>query len=372
MIICFNITIRLIICKPKIHIPILHYLFDYLFVLCYDGTMKKCILAILMILTTILSLSACSETTSEANFFAMDTVMSLKVWGNKDVCQALEERAHELDVILSSTDEDSEISRLNRDRTATLSDDAAALVRRSLELSAELRGYFDPTVYPAVREWGFIDESYRVPDDEWLRSVTSLIDSAKVKLNGNTVTLPAGMALTLGASAKGYLADECKKILDDHNAASAVLNLGGTILLYGKKPDGTPFKVGVADPGNPASYFGYLSCSEGVVATSGGYERYFEKDGKRYIHILDPTTAKPVDNGTLSVTIYTDDGTLADVLSTALFVMGIDKATEYYRSHPDFDFILLDEHNNLYITEGIFDDFSLSDGYPYSIRKITR
>lgn len=333
--------------------------------------MKKRILAILMILTTILSLSACSETTSEANFFAMDTAMSLKVWGGSNVCADLEARAHELDEKLSSATE-SEIYQLNEEGTATLSDDTLALLTRSLTLSKELKTYFDPTIYPAVLEWGFIDGNYHVPDDEWLRSLTSLIDSSRVQLDGNTVTLPAGFKLDLGASAKGYLADECKKILDDHNAASAVLNLGGTILLYGKKPDGTPFKVGVADPDNPASYFGYLSCSEGVVATSGGYERYFEKDGKRYIHILDPATAKPVDNGTLSVTIYTDDGTLADVLSTALFVMGIDKATEYYRSHPDFDFILLDDHNNLYITEGIFDDFSLSDGYPYSIRKITK
>lgn len=334
--------------------------------------MKKRIIPIVLIMTTILILSACSDTASEATFFSMDTVMSLKVWGNKDICPKLEDRALELDNLLSTTDEDSEISRLNRDHTATLSDDALKIVKRSLDLSAGLRDYFDPTVLPAVIEWGFIDEHYRVPDDEWLRSLTSLIDSSKVKIDGDTVTMPAGTELTLGAAAKGYLADECRDILDDSDASAAVLNLGGTILLYGKKPDGSLFKVGVADPDNPASYFGYLSCSEGVVATSGGYERYFERDGKRYIHILDPTTAKPVDNGTLSVTIHTDDGTLADVLSTALFVMGIDKATEYYQTHGGFDFILLDEHNNLYITEGIYDDFALEDGYDFSVHTIPK
>ena len=334
--------------------------------------MKKRIIPILLILTTILNLSACSDTASETNFFAMDTVMSLKVWGKKDICQQLEDRAHELDGLLSTTDEDSEISRLNRDRTARLCDDAATLVKRSLDLSAEMGDYFDPTVYPAVLEWGFIDENYRVPDDEWLKSLASLIDAESVKVDGNTVTLPAGMQLTLGATAKGYLADECKEILDEDNASTAVLNLGGTILLYGKKPDGSDFKVGVADPENPASYFGYLTCGEGIVATSGGYERYFEEGGKRYIHIIDPTTAKPVDNGTLSVTVFSQDGVLSDALSTALFVMGIDKATEYYRAHGGFEFILLDDKKNLFITEGIYDDFSLADGYDFSLRKISK
>ena len=130
--------------------------------------------------------------------------------------------------------------------------------------------------------------------------------------------------------------------------------------LYGKKPDGKRFSVGVADPDNPAGYFGYLSCEGGVVATSGGYERYFDLDGKRYIHILDPATAAPVENGVLSVTIVCDDGTAADALSTALFVMGLDKATAYYRTHPDFDFIILTDSDDLYITEGIADDFTFS------------
>lgn len=332
--------------------------------------MKK-VLSILLCILMLLTFSGCTPATDEANFFAMDTAMSLKVWGGGNVCALLEARAHELDNKLSAASE-SEIFRLNENGTATLSDDTLSLVERTLALSKELKNYFDPTIYPAVLEWGFIDGNYRVPDDEWLDSLTSLIDSSRVQLDGNTVTLPAGFKLDLGAAAKGYLADECRTILSDCGASGAVLNLGGTILLYGEKPDKERFKVGIADPDNPAGYFGYLSCSEGVVATSGGYERYFEQDGKRYIHILDPTTAKPVDNGTLSVTIYSDDGTLADILSTALFVMGIDKATDYYKTHSGFDFIILTDDNRLYITEGICDDFTLSDGFSFSLVKVSR
>ncbi|MBQ7218842.1 MAG: FAD:protein FMN transferase [Ruminococcus sp.] len=333
--------------------------------------MMKRILSLFVTLTTILILTACMPTVNESRFFAMDTAMSVKVWGSEELCRKLEDRAETLDDLLSTTDENSEIARLNSEHTATLSELTLRLLRRTLELSADMREYFDPTVYPAVVEWGFIDEHYRVPDDEWLSTLSSLIDSSRVKLDGDTATLPAGMQLTLGATAKGYLADECEAILSENNAPCAILNLGGTILLHGKKPDNTRFKVGVADPENPASYFGYLTCDQGIVATSGGYERYFEQDGKRYIHILDPTTAKPVDNGTLSVTIFSDDGTRADALSTALFVMGVDKAAEYYRSHPDFDFILLTDDGTCYVTEGVYDDFTLADGFDFSIRKIT-
>lgn len=332
--------------------------------------MKKSI-CILLCLILISTLSACDAGTSEARFEAMDTVMSLKVWG-ADVCPELEDRAHALDSQLSSADPDSEICRLNENGAAALSDDALTLVSRSLALSSELKDSFDPTVYPAVCEWGFIDGDYRVPDDDRLTGLVSLIDSAAVQIDGDTVTLKKGMSIDLGACAKGYLADECREILRDSDAAGAVLNLGGTILLYGKKPDGSPFKVGVADPDNPAGYFGWLSCGAGVAATSGGYERYFEQDGKRYIHILDPTTAKPVDNGTLSVTVYSDDGTLADVLSTALFVMGADKAADYYQTHSGFEFILLTDDHKLYITEGISDDFTLADGYSFDITVIDK
>ena len=332
--------------------------------------MKK-LLCILLCIVLIPILSACSGGTHEASFEAMDTVMSLKVVGD-DVCGRLEARAHELDRLLSSTDADSDIFRLNESGSATLHDDALTLVRRSLELSAELPSYFDPTVYPAVLEWGFIDSKFHVPDDHRLAELVSLIDSSAVSMTGDTVSLKAGMAIDLGAVAKGYLADECRTILSDSKAKSAVLNLGGTILLYGKKSDGSDYKVGVADPENPAAYFGYLTCREGVIATSGGYERYFEKDGKRYIHILDPTTAAPVDNGVLSVTVYSRDGVLSDALSTALFVMGQEQAAAYYRAHSGFDYILLTDDGRLYLTEGVADNFSLSDGYDLERITISR
>ena len=319
----------------------------------------------------ILSLTACSQERTTASFQAMDTLMTLTVYGGEGgLCDRLQERISALSKQLDATDGDSEIAKLNREKTAALSEEPAELLRSSLGFCEKLGGSFDITVYPAVQAWGFISGEHRVPEDAELQALSERIDYRRVGSDGAVFTLPEDTEIDLGAVAKGYAADVCEKVLRDGNAQAAVLNLGGTIKLYGKKPDGSRFKVGVADPENPAGYFGYLTTDAAVVATSGGYERYFEKDGRRYIHILDPKTAKTVDNGVLSVTIVTDNGAYADALSTALFVMGLDDAVAYYEKNRDFDFIILTDSGDLYITEGVYSDFSLGGDYDFTLHKI--
>lgn len=334
-------------------------------------TFRGAVCALLLTLSLCLTACAGQQKSASASFQAMDTLMTLTVYGgDAGLCDALQERIEALDASWDATDENSEIFRLNTDKTAVLGDDTAALLHTSLGLCERLDGAFDITVYPAVQAWGFTSGDYRVPDDAELAALAQHIDYRAVKTQGNTVTLPDEVQLDPGAVAKGYAADECKKLLREKHADGAVLNLGGTVCLYGKKPDGSRFKIGVADPENPAAYFGWLSCGEAVVSTSGGYERYFERGGKRYIHILDPKTAKPADNGILSVTVIGDSGADADALSTALFVMGRDKAVEYYRKVGGFDFILLTDDGDLYLTSDIAGDFTLADGYDFSIHPI--
>lgn len=336
--------------------------------------MKKLFFCALCVLLTALCLTSCASESSpsSASFQAMDTLMSLKVYGSADTCEQLQNKITELDSSLDATDEKSEIFRLNTEKSAVVSKDTAALLSDSLALCDRLDGCFDLTVYPAVQAWGFTTGDYRVPTDSELKTLSDKIDYTAVTLSDDgRVSLPENVMLDLGAVAKGYAADVSRTILAANKAQAAVLNLGGTICLYGKKPDGSRFTVGIADPENPAGYFGYLSCDDTTVATSGGYERYFEHGGKRYIHILDPATAAPVDNGILSVTIVSDSGAFADAASTALFVMGLDRATAYCRSHPGFDCIILTDDKNLYLTEGVYDDFTLSDGYDFTLHKIS-
>lgn len=326
----------------------------------------------MIVLITVI-LSACSGMKPEtASFEAMDTLMSLTVYGG-EVCSQLKSEINKLDSLLDATDEDSEIYRINRDKSAEISSDTDRLIGKALALCGRLDGCFDITVYPAVLEWGFTTGKYDIPDKAELKKLAENIDYSRVKHSEGHVTVPDGTMLDLGAVAKGYAAERCLEILRGSKATAAVLNLGGTIALYGEKPDKSPFKVGIADPENPAGYFGYLSCGEGVISTSGGYERYFERDGKRYIHILDPKTAEPVDNGILSVTVISDDGSAADALSTALFVMGLDKALGFYKDgfkSDGRDFIILTDSGELYVTEGIYDDFALAEGYDYKVIKV--
>lgn len=321
--------------------------------------------ALLLTLCTVFASCSAAQPTT-ASFQAMDTLMTLKVYGGgADICEQLQSRIEALDASLDATDENSEIGRLNSDKTAVLSEDTADLISCSVSLCREFDGVFDITVYPAVLAWGFTTGDYRVPDDDELNTLAEKTNYNNVRFSGLNFSLDGDSQIDLGAVAKGYATDVCSDILYKNGAETAVLNLGGTVCLYGQKPDHSRFTVGVADPDNPAGYIGTLTCGACTVATSGGYERYFEQDGKRYIHILDPKTAAPVDNGVLSVTVVADSGTFADAASTALFVMGLDKATKYYQNHKDFDFIILTDNDNLYITEGIYDDFTLSDGYDY-------
>ena len=258
--------------------------------------MKKLFFCALCVLLTALGLTSCASESSpsSASFQAMDTLMSLKVYGSADTCEQLQNKITELDSSLDATDEKSEIFRLNTEKSAVVSKDTAALLSDSLALCDRLDGCFDLTVYPAVQAWGFTTGDYRVPTDSELKALSDKIDYTAVTLSDDgRVSLPENVMLDLGAVAKGYAADVSRTILAANKAQAAVLNLGGTICLYGKKPDGSRFTVGIADPENPAGYFGYLSCDDTTVATSGGYERYFEHGGKRYIHILDPTPPPP-------------------------------------------------------------------------------
>ena len=147
-----------------------------------------------------------------------------------------------------------------------------------------------------------------------------------------------------------------------------MLDLGGNVQVLGKKPNGRDWKVGLRDPSGEHTVIGVISCSDRAVVTSGGYERYITgKDGKTYHHIIDPKTGYPAENGLVSVSIVCDDGTLADGLSTALYVLGTEKAAECWREQPDlFDAVLLTEDGKMYITEGLEDSFT-SDVYDVEI-----
>ncbi|MDO4617353.1 MAG: FAD:protein FMN transferase [Lachnospiraceae bacterium] len=295
--------------------------------------------------------------------FAMDTYMVVKAYGDraKDAVTAAVTEIQRLDALLSTGSEDSEVSVLNRAGGGSLSTDTETLIERSLQLYEDTDGAFDLSIYPVMELWGFTDDSFAVPDTVELHDTLALVDASKVTLNTEEHTVSYGtdgMKIDLGGIAKGYTSARVSEIFKSYGVESGLLNLGGNVQAIGAKTDGSSWNVAITNT-DEDGYLGVLKIEDQAVITSGGYERYFEEDGVRYHHIIDPATGYPADNGVISSSIISSDGMLADGLSTSLYVMGLDDAIAYWQDHSEeFDFVLEDESGDLYITEGIAEAFS--------------
>ena len=305
-----------------------------------------------------------SNEESSKDIFAMDTYMTVTAYGAKaqEAVDEAEAEIQRLDELLSTGNEESEIAQLNQNKSATLSEDAGYLVERALELNKETDGAFDIAIYPVMEAWGFPTQNYQVPTADTLESLLKLADASQIIYDENSRKISfgrEGMKIDLGGIAKGYTSSRIMEIYKENNISSGLVNLGGNVQALGTKPDGSKWRVAVQSPDDTEDYLGILSVEDKAVITSGGYERYFEQDGKTYHHIINPKTGYPAENGLTSVTVVSEDGTLADGLSTSLFIMGKEEAIEFWRVHSDeFDIIMLTDEGKLYVTEGIQDDFS--------------
>ncbi len=327
--------------------------------------------------------------TARTTVFAMDTVMDLEVYGqNEAACQAALDRCVEelyaLDSQLSPTNPDSCVYALNHAGGEWVEVPVPDLLKGAKMLCALTGGALDFTAYPATLAWGFTTGEYRVPGEAELAELAGRIDYTRLEADraGGRARLPEGMALDLGAVAKGYAAGVLRDLLGPAGTASsedaegadslegvdgALLDLGqSTILAVGGKPDGSPWRIGIRDPEGD-SYLGVLELRDAAMGTSGGYQRYFEEDGETYWHILDPDTAAPARSGLSSVTVVSPNGLLCDGLSTALFVMGLEEGIRFWGDWTaiglDFDVIFVTGDGSIFITRGLQNSFTLAEGY---------
>lgn len=302
------------------------------------------------------------------DMFAMDTYFALKAYGpeGEAALELCEEKVLELEAALSVTEADSDVARYNKKKSQMVSWDTYTLVDRAIELCEDTEGALDITLYPVQQAWGFTTDVRRVPGEQELKELLKQVDYRKLDLqivDGCGTIGVEDVQIDLGAVAKGYTGDCLLNILKEQGVTSAMLDLGGNVQVLGGKPDGSPWKVAVRNPLDTATAIGVLEVTDKVVITSGSYERYFEENGKRYWHILDPKTGYPADSGLVSVTVVGDSGVRCDGLSTALFVMGKEKAVEFWRKAGDFEMILVTESGELFITEGLQETFECSEGW---------
>lgn len=312
----------------------------------------------IFVLAVILVLPICSscrnidkntEYTS-VELFAMDTLISIKAYG-KNAEKALDAAGAEIrriEKLFSVTDVGSEIYRLNAEKEIVASDEVADLIALSLDISAQTDGAFDISVYPFSILYGFTREEYRVPEQAELESALEYVDYKKISLQGNKIEIPIGASVDLGAIAKGYCGDRVAAILEQNGVSSAVISIGGNVRLLGSKNDNTDYTIAIRNP-NGEGFIGSVDVSNCSVVTSGSYQRYFEIDGVKYHHIIDPKTGLCADSGLLSVTVICENGALADALSTAFFVAGQKSAEDYCHNHPDVCAVLVDENENVFV-----------------------
>lgn len=326
----------------------------------------KIIKGVLPFLILLLLLAGCAPKAVQKEIFAMDTVMTLTAYG-KNAERGLSDAVAEINAVQKELDpelEGSTVWQLNHadGEPVEVSQFIYDMFAMAGEVHSHSDGALDLTIYPAVTAWGFIDGQYTVPAPEALETIGKQVDFSAVAFwegNGKYYAqLPSGTEISFGAVAKGAVAQEVIDTLKDAGVENAIISLGGNVQTLGQKPDGKNWNIAVQDPNDPAGSLGILSVGETAVVTSGSYQRYFEQDGKTYHHILDPKTLSPADSGLVSVTVVCADGTMADCLSTALFVLGEDGALDYWRTYGGFELILVTDDGRVILTDGLEGTFT--------------
>ena len=311
--------------------------------------------------------TASDEEPYSRDIFAMDTYMTVSAYGDageKAVDAAVKE-INRLDALLSTGKASSEVSELNASNGGKLSADTNALMDAALDLYESTDHVFDITIYPVMKLWGFTDQNYKVPSDGDLKAALELVDASTLDYNQSKKTVDftvKGTKIDFGGIAKGYTSATVAQLYRDLGVTSGLINLGGNVQTVGLKPDGSEWRIGIQHPEDENDMLGVVETHDKAVITSGGYERNFEEDGVVYHHIIDPSTGYPADSGLISVTIVSEDGTLADGLSTSLFIMGREKAAEYWKAHQkEFEFILCEDDGTLVVSNGLKEKFTPKD-----------
>lgn len=325
------------------------------------------LLCIILIALTTLGCQPKELYTEEA--FKLHTLCQITTYGKlqQSVYDEIWAAMDKIDQTMSMTLAESEVKAIN-DAAGTspvrVSDEVFEVIERALKHS-DKSATFDITVGPLVALWGIGSDAPRVPSSQEIESVLPLIDYKLVQINpeDKTVFLPTpGMKIDLGAIAKGHAADRAKEILVANKVKEAIVNFGGNILVIGSKEGNKPWQIGVQHPDQTrGAFFGVLPMVSKTIVTSGTYERFFEDQGIRYHHLLDPKTGYPVNNGLLSVSIISDKSIDADAMSTQIFGEGLESGMAFIESTEGIEAIFVTDDLKVYVTSGLKNEFQLVD-----------
>ena len=327
--------------------------------------MKKGKAAVLAVCLAVSLLTGCHrkiEPISKSGFL-LNTFVTVTLYDNDDpkILKECLDLCRSYENIFSKTIESSEVYKINhrsaQESSVKLSPDMAALLSKGFYYSKISNGDFDVTIEPLSSLWDFTASNPVIPPSDEISAAVKKVGYQNLKLEDETLTfLSPDTSIDLGAIAKGYIADRMKDYLLEQGVKSAVINLGGNVLCVGKKPDGSPFKIGLQKPyADRNETIETLNIEDMSVVSSGVYERHFEKDGVNYHHILNPRDGFPYENGLVSVTILSKLSVDGDALSTTCFSMGLEKGMELLNSMDDVYGVFITEDGKVHYTEGAKD-----------------
>ncbi|MHB8126245.1 MAG: FAD:protein FMN transferase [Desulfitobacteriaceae bacterium] len=334
--------------------------------------MKKLIYVLIIIILLIFSTS-CGIRQAEpfkSDGFALGTIISQVIYGanaQKASDEVLAKMKY-LEALMTINAPGGDINKLNENAGkgyVDLNPETVSVLKSARKISELSGGAFDITVAPVVKSWGIGTDKPQVPTNETLEKLVSLIDYTDVYVDEarNRASLQkSGQMVDLGGIAKGYAGDVTIETYKKNGIKSAFINLGGNVVALGSKPDGSSWGIGIQNPRSEnGEIVGFVNVSDKAVVTSGDYQRYFEKDGKRYCHIIDPHTGYPADSGLMSVTIIATSSIEADGLSTSAFILGLDKGMELVKRYGQAEAIFITSDKKIYVTQGLQGNFQLKD-----------
>ena len=336
----------------------------------------KRFIVIIAIAAMLIPLSACGEADmSQKELYAMDTVMTLTAYGKQREAglSAAEGVIKSIETMVDPDLETSFVYQINhaQGESVIVPGQVANMISTAQLVYEQSGGNLDITVFPLIKRWGFHDKKFYVPTfEEVSEDLTrlcfdQLILTSFPSSGTYQVQCPSFAEISLACVAKGTAADSALAAMKSAGVESGIVSLGGNVQTLGLHPDGTKWRVGITDPNNASSYVGILEVGETAIVTSGDYQRNFTLNGKTYHHLIKPSTGYPAENSLRSVTIVCSDGTMADCLSTAMFVSGESAALNYWRTYGLksglFDMILITTDNRIICTSGLIEAFTLSN-----------
>lgn len=286
--------------------------------------------------------------------------------GSEEILDKVFDRIVEIENLVSINKENTELTNLNENagiKPVKLSETSYDIIKKGIHYSQISQGGYDVTIGPLVKLWSIGLPEAKVPNNDEIEKTIKTIDYSKVIMNDETKEVflsEPNMMLDLGSIAKGYVADEVASMLKEENVDQAIIDLGGNIYALGLKNGDTNWKIGIQNPfDSRGEVVGVLEVSNKSVVTSGIYERFIEKDGVKYHHILNPKTGYPFETSIAGVSIVSDKSIDADALSTLVFTKGVEEGLEFVESLENIDAIFITNDKEVYTTSGLKDNFKI-------------